>query len=182
MALQSREAEVLAVPPVSAESLRSLASTSEQTSAAYPQNSQKTEPPKLKHTQYDLTRLTSYMSKGLEDGVSAETTSRRAEVTLYARVSTSDKKQDLQTQLMALRDFVRIQASETHWEYVDQAPANDMAHQIARRKPLDASAKKRPQRGAGLQAGPGLQKREARARYSVCLGRGLTPRWRWDGC
>lgn len=88
------------------------------------------------------------MSKGLEDGVSAETTSRRAEVALYARVSTSDKKQDLETQLMALRDFVRIQASETHWEYVDQAPANDMAHQIARRKPLDASAKKRPQRVA----------------------------------
>ena len=68
VALQSREAEVLAVPPVSAESLRSLASTSEQTSAAYPQNSQKTEPPRLQHTQYDLTRLTSYMSKGLEDG------------------------------------------------------------------------------------------------------------------
>ena len=64
-------------------------------------------------------------------------------VALYARVSTSDKEQDPQTQLMALRDFVKLQGWETYREYVDQAPANDMAHRTAWRELLDQAAKKR---------------------------------------
>ena len=64
-------------------------------------------------------------------------------VALYARVSTSDKDQEPETQLMALRDFVRAQGWETYREYVDQAPANDMAHRTAWRELLDAGAKKR---------------------------------------
>jgi DNA invertase Pin-like site-specific DNA recombinase len=64
-------------------------------------------------------------------------------VALYARVSTSDKDQEPETQLMALRDFVRAQAWETYREYVDQAPANDLAHRTAWRELLDAGAKRR---------------------------------------
>jgi len=64
-------------------------------------------------------------------------------VALYARVSTSDKEQDPETQLMALRDFVKLQGWETYREYVDQAPANDMAHRTAWRELLDQAAKKR---------------------------------------
>ena len=64
-------------------------------------------------------------------------------VALYARVSTSDKEQDPETQLMALRDFVKLQGWETYREYVDQAPANDMARRTAWRELLDQAAKKR---------------------------------------
>ena len=64
-------------------------------------------------------------------------------VALYGRVSTSDKDQDPETQMMALRDFVRSQGWETYGEYVDHAPANDMAHRTAWRELLDAGAKKR---------------------------------------
>ena len=48
-------------------------------------------------------------------------------VALYARVSTSDN-QEPETQLMPLREFVQAQGWETFREYVDQAPANDLAH------------------------------------------------------
>ena len=41
-------------------------------------------------------------------------------VAVYARVSTSDKNQDVETQLMPLRDFCRAQAWEVYREYVDQ--------------------------------------------------------------
>lgn len=53
-------------------------------------------------------------------------------VALYARVSTRDKDQDPETQLLRLRDFV---ASHPDWnitkEYVDIASANDLGHRIA---------------------------------------------------
>ncbi len=64
-------------------------------------------------------------------------------VALYARVSTSDKDQDPETQLMALRDFVAAKGLEVHREYVDQAPANDFAHRTAWRELLDDAAKRR---------------------------------------
>ena len=64
-------------------------------------------------------------------------------VALYSRVSTSDKEQDPQTQLMALRDFVKLQGWETYREYVDQAPANDMAHRTAWKELSDQAAKER---------------------------------------
>ena len=64
-------------------------------------------------------------------------------VALYARVSTSDRDQDPETQLMALRDFVRAQGWAIHREYVDRAPANDVAHRTEWRRLLDDAGKKR---------------------------------------
>ena len=64
-------------------------------------------------------------------------------VALYARVSTSDKDQDPETQLMPLRDFCLAQGWECFREYVDQAPATDIAHRTAWRDLLDDAARKR---------------------------------------
>ena len=51
-------------------------------------------------------------------------------VALYARVSTSDREQDPETQLMPMRDFCVAQGWEIVAEYVDHAPANDLAHRV----------------------------------------------------
>ena len=64
-------------------------------------------------------------------------------VAAYARVSTSDKDQDPETQLLALRDFARAQQWEIVGEFVDHAPANDPLHRTAWRKLLDDAAKRR---------------------------------------
>ena len=64
-------------------------------------------------------------------------------VAAYARVSTSDKDQDPETQLLALRDFARLQQWEIAGEYVDHAPANDPLHRTAWRKLLDDAVKRR---------------------------------------
>lgn len=62
---------------------------------------------------------------------------------LYARVSTSDKDQDPETQLMALRDFCATNGFEITREYVDHAPATDLYHRTAWRDLLDDAAKRR---------------------------------------
>ena len=64
-------------------------------------------------------------------------------VALYARVSTVDKDQDPETQLMALRDYCRAQGWEISNEYVDTASARDLAHRTAWRDLLDDAAKRR---------------------------------------
>lgn len=64
-------------------------------------------------------------------------------VAAYARVSTSDKDQDPETQLLTLRDFARAQQWELVGEFVDHAPANDPLHRTAWRKLLDDAAKRR---------------------------------------
>ena len=64
-------------------------------------------------------------------------------VAIYARVSTSDKLQDPETQLMPLRDFCVAQGWEIVGEYVDHAPANDQAHRVRWRDLLDDAAKKK---------------------------------------
>jgi len=64
-------------------------------------------------------------------------------IAIYARVSTSDKEQNPETQLMSLRDFVQSQGWTIYREYVDQAPANDLTHRTAWRKLLDDAAKRR---------------------------------------
>ena len=64
-------------------------------------------------------------------------------VTLYARVSTSDKDQDPETQLMALRDYCRANNWEVLGEYVDRASARDLAHRTEWRRLLDDCAKRR---------------------------------------
>lgn len=64
-------------------------------------------------------------------------------IALYARVSSSDKNQNPDTQLLPLRDFAKSQNWETFREYVDRAPANDLEHRTAWRNLLDDAAKGR---------------------------------------
>ena len=64
-------------------------------------------------------------------------------VAIYARVSTSDGEQDTETQLMPLRDFCIAQEWDVFDEYIDHAPANDLAHRTQWRKLLDDAAKRR---------------------------------------
>ena len=64
-------------------------------------------------------------------------------VALYARVSTSDKNQDPETQLMPMRDYARAQGLEVYREYVDEASANDLNGRKAWRQLHDDGAKRR---------------------------------------
>ena len=64
-------------------------------------------------------------------------------VALYARVSTSDRDQEPETQLMALRDFCHANGWTVSKEYVDRASARDLAHRTAWRELLDDCAKRR---------------------------------------
>ena len=62
---------------------------------------------------------------------------------MYGRVSTADKDQDPETQLMVLRDYCEAMGFEIYAEYVDYASANDFAHRTQWRKLLDDAAKHR---------------------------------------
>ncbi len=62
-------------------------------------------------------------------------------VALYARVSTADREQNPETQLMHMRDFCRAQGWEIYREYIDRASALDIAHRTAWRDLLDDAAK-----------------------------------------
>ena len=64
-------------------------------------------------------------------------------IAVYSRVSTSDKDQDTETQLLPLRDFCMAQGWEVTKEYVDYTPANDLARRTAWRDLLDDAAKRR---------------------------------------
>jgi DNA invertase Pin-like site-specific DNA recombinase len=64
-------------------------------------------------------------------------------VAIYARASTSDKDQDPETQLVPLREFVQAQGWEFCGEYVDYAPATDLAHRHWWRQLLDDASKRR---------------------------------------
>ncbi|MFC2000142.1 recombinase family protein [Chloroflexota bacterium] len=64
-------------------------------------------------------------------------------VAVYARVSTADKEQDPDTQLLPLRDFCAAQGWEVHREYVDTASAVDMVHRTAWRELLNDAAKRK---------------------------------------
>ena len=68
---------------------------------------------------------------------------QRRRIAIYARVSTSDKDQNTETQLLPLRDFCTAQGWEVYAEYVDQAPANDLAHRMQWRQLLDDAAKRK---------------------------------------
>ncbi|MBA7500030.1 hypothetical protein ES704_02783 [subsurface metagenome] len=52
-------------------------------------------------------------------------------VALYARVSTDDKEQNPETQLLALRNFCNDAGWEVYQEYVDYARAKDYKHREA---------------------------------------------------
>ena len=64
-------------------------------------------------------------------------------VAIYARVSTSDKEQDVETQLLPLRDFCLAMGGDVYREYVDQAPANDLLHRVQWRRLLDDAARRK---------------------------------------
>ncbi len=64
-------------------------------------------------------------------------------VAVYGRVSTSDKEQNVETQLIPLQEFVEAQAWQTVGEYVDHAPANDLLHRTAWRQLLDDASKRK---------------------------------------
>jgi DNA invertase Pin-like site-specific DNA recombinase len=64
-------------------------------------------------------------------------------VALYARVSTSDKDQNPETQLVPLREFVSAQGWEVYREYVDFAPATDLLHRVQWRQLLDDASKRK---------------------------------------
>ncbi|PKB63201.1 MAG: resolvase [SAR202 cluster bacterium Io17-Chloro-G1] len=64
-------------------------------------------------------------------------------VAIYARVSTSDRDQDPETQLMPLREFVLSRDWETHHEYVDFASASDPYRRVQWRRLLDDAASRR---------------------------------------
>ena len=61
----------------------------------------------------------------------------------YARVSTSDRNQDPETQLVAVRDYSKIQSCQLVEEYVDEASASDLRRRVAWRKLLDDAAKRK---------------------------------------
>ena len=51
-------------------------------------------------------------------------------VALYARVSTSDKTQDPETQLLPLKDYARAQGWVIAGEYVDRVSARDLSGRV----------------------------------------------------
>ena len=61
----------------------------------------------------------------------------------YGRVSTTDKDQDPETQMVPLREFVEAQGWQVYREYIDQAPATDLARRTAWRQLLDDASKRR---------------------------------------
>ncbi len=64
-------------------------------------------------------------------------------VAIYARVSTADKDQNPDTQLFPLREFVEAQTWTVAGEWVDQAPATDLAHRTQWRALLALAAKRK---------------------------------------
>ncbi len=64
-------------------------------------------------------------------------------VAIYARVSTSDKDQNPETQLLPLREFVQAQGWQTMGEFEDHASATDMRGRTAWRRLLDEAARRR---------------------------------------
>ena len=64
-------------------------------------------------------------------------------IAIYARVSTSDRDQNPETQLMPLHDFVQAQGWQTYHVYVDEASAMDLNGRKAWRELLDDASKRR---------------------------------------
>ncbi len=64
-------------------------------------------------------------------------------VGIYARVSTADKDQDTETQLMPLREFVAAQGWTVAGEFVDKASATDLRGRVAWRELLDQAGKRK---------------------------------------
>ena len=63
-------------------------------------------------------------------------------VALYARVSTRDKDQDPEVQLVSMREYAATRGWEVI-EYVDQAPAGDLRRRVAWRRLLNHAKQRR---------------------------------------
>jgi hypothetical protein len=64
-------------------------------------------------------------------------------VGIYARVSTQDKDQNPETQLLPLREFCHAQSWDVAGEFVDQASATDLRGRREWRRLLDLASKRR---------------------------------------
>ncbi|MFQ6028513.1 MAG: recombinase family protein [Dehalococcoidia bacterium] len=64
-------------------------------------------------------------------------------VALYVRISTDDKGQHLDTQLLPLRQFCTDQGWTIYREYSDQVSAADLARRVEWRQLLDDASKRR---------------------------------------
>jgi len=64
-------------------------------------------------------------------------------VALYARVSTDDKDQNPETQMLPLRDFVASQRWDAVGEWVDKAVSTDMRGRKAWRDLMDGASKRK---------------------------------------
>lgn len=64
-------------------------------------------------------------------------------VGIYARVSTADKDQNPETQLLPLREFCNAQSWESAGEYVDTASATDLRGRVRWKTLLDQAAKRK---------------------------------------
>ena len=64
-------------------------------------------------------------------------------VGIYGRISTSDKDQDLNTQLIPLREFVQAQNWVIFNEYTDQVSATDLVHRIGWKELLSDASKRK---------------------------------------
>ncbi len=64
-------------------------------------------------------------------------------VAIYARVSTSDKEQDVETQLLPLREFAEAQGWDIYRTYIDQVSATDLSHRHDWRELLEDASKRR---------------------------------------
>jgi putative DNA-invertase from lambdoid prophage Rac len=62
---------------------------------------------------------------------------------IYGRISTADKNQDLNTQLLPLKEFVKAQNWELFKEYSDQVSATDLVHRTAWRELLTDASQRR---------------------------------------
>jgi len=64
-------------------------------------------------------------------------------VGIYARAATSDKEQNVETQLLPLREFVQAQGRENYRTYIDLASATGLAHRTAWGGLLEDASKRR---------------------------------------
>ena len=64
-------------------------------------------------------------------------------VAIYARISTTDKDQNPETQLLPLREFAAAQGWTVAGEFTDRAPATDLRARTAWRELLEQAARRR---------------------------------------
>ncbi|MFC2000474.1 recombinase family protein [Chloroflexota bacterium] len=64
-------------------------------------------------------------------------------VGIYGRISTTDKHQNVETQLLALRDKCEAEGWQIFEEYVDEASAIDIAHRPGWKQLMDDATKRR---------------------------------------